>query len=149
MRETDAFSSPMMAYVTPLGSDRPLCPPSDLDTKDCARLVPFEPSLKNETNAETDFTKKVQSPCREDDTDEVLTSHPPVENRQEAPVDISNITIGAATDDTITHAPPLASSLAYYWLYHNGPGRGYFLNMMKTITLYIYMTFLLLRESSI
>ena len=28
LRETDAISSPSMAYATPLGSDRPLCPPS-------------------------------------------------------------------------------------------------------------------------
>ena len=34
---------------------------------------------------------------------------------------VENLTVGAATDDTITHAPFLKSVLAYQWLYHNAP----------------------------
>ena len=136
LRETAAISATAMAYATPLGSDRPLCPPSELDTKDCAqRIVPFEPSLRNDTEATNEVSKAAHSSCQESNADMLSTSHSTVEDRQVAPAAISNITIGAATDDTITHAPPLASSLAYYWLYHNGPGKGYFLNMVKTITL--------------
>jgi hypothetical protein len=102
LRETDAISSPTMAYVTPLGSDRPLCPPSDLDTEDRARrIVPFEPSLRNKTDAAKEVSEAEPSPRQENDADKLSTSHSPVGDRQEAPVAISNITIGAATDDTI------------------------------------------------
>ena len=43
--------------------------------------------------------------------------------------------IGAFMDDTMSHAPPLTSSLVYHWLYQNGPFYGCWLNMKKTITL--------------
>ena len=54
--------------------------------------------------------------------------------------------VGAATDDTITHAPLLQSALAYQWLYHNGPYFGYYLNMKKTITLLPYVIAAMHRE---
>ena len=38
-------------------------------------------------------------------------------------------------DDTMSHAPPLSSSLVYHWLWHNGPHFGCWLNRKKTITL--------------
>ena len=52
---------------------------------------------------------------------------------------MDNLTVGAATDDTITHAPFLMSALAYQWFYHYGPHFGYYLNMKKAITLLLYV----------
>ena len=54
--------------------------------------------------------------------------------------------VGAATDDTITHAPLLKLALAYQWLYHNGPHFGYYLNMKKTIMLLPYIIAAMHRE---
>ena len=45
LRETEAISSPLMAFATPLGRDRPLCPPTSTEMDGHERLVvPFEPS---------------------------------------------------------------------------------------------------------
>ena len=52
LRETEAISSPSMAFATPLGRDRPLCPPANTEVDGHGRLVvPFEPSLREPTGA--------------------------------------------------------------------------------------------------